>query len=48
MAYREIGTGEPWAKHKISIPVPAFLSIQLRFTSSDSEGALTPTGSIEN
>lgn len=47
-AYRDTGTGEPWARHNKPIPLPIGLSIQLRFMSDDSEGALTPTGSMGN
>lgn len=48
LAYRDKGTGEPCARHKRPIAFLIFLSIQLRFTSDDSEGALTPTGSTGN
>lgn len=48
LPYRNKGTGEPCARHSIPIPLLICLSIQLRFISDDSEGALTPTGSIEN
>jgi hypothetical protein len=46
LAYRDIGTGKPCAKHSRPIPFLICLSIQVRFISDDSEGALTPTGSI--
>jgi len=48
LPYWNKGTGEPCARHSIPIPLLICLSIQLRLISDDSEGALTPTGSIEN
>lgn len=48
LAYRDKGIGKPCAKHSKPISFLTCLSIQLRFTSEDSEGALTPTGSIYN
>jgi len=48
MAYRDTGTGKPCARHNRPIPFLICLSIQLRLISLDNEGALTPTGSIEN
>jgi len=48
LAYRDKGTGEPCARHNRPIPFLICLSIQLRLISVDSEGALTPTGSIGN
>lgn len=48
LAYRDKGTGEPCAKHNKPIPFLICLSIQLRFTSDDNEGAFTPTGSVGN
>jgi hypothetical protein len=48
LPYWDKGTGEPCARHSRPISFLICLSIQLRFISEDSEGALTPTGSIEN
>lgn len=48
MPYWDKGTGEPCARHSRPISFLICLSIQLRFISDDSEGALTPTGSIGN
>lgn len=48
LSYRDKGTGKPWARHSKLISFLTCLSIQLRFISDDSEGALTPTGSICN